>query len=167
MHAFRVKNLEDRWVNTTPDEMLADWLGSTHERFQFVLDDLLALPPTPLTVAEGYGLLPELVAPLHSSAHQAIWLVSDEAFKRESYARRTVRGEKGVWKLQLSDLDRARENHIGRDLLIAAHVKRSANALGLTVMEIDGARSVEEVIAESEAHFAPYVQVAAEPMRSP
>ena len=157
MDAFRNKTLEDRWVNTTPEEMLAAWLESTAERFEFVLDDLLALPSGRLTVAEGYGMLPELVAPLLSSPRQGIWLVSDERFKRESHARRTALGEKGSLWSQLSDPQRARENHIGRDLLIAAHIRQRASERGLTVVEVDGAQTLDEVIAEVEAHVAPYL----------
>ncbi len=152
MYAFRTKSLEDRWVNTTPEEMLAGWLGQIPERFAFVLDDLRALPSTPVVVAEGYGFLPELVAPLMGSLQQTIWLVSTEGFKRESYERRAARGEKGQWQ-QLSDPARARENHIGRDLLIGNHIKQRADDLGLRVIEIDGDQSLEQVIAEVDAHF--------------
>src|SRR5688572_12831588 len=126
LDAFRNKSLEDRWLNTTPHDLFAAWLPSTAERFEFVLDDLRALPPGQITVAEGYGLLPELVASLLSSPRQAIWLVSDERFKRETYARRSDLGEKGVWKTLARDPLRARDNHIGRDLLIASHIRQSA-----------------------------------------
>ena len=163
MDAFRTKSLEDRWLNTTPQDLFAAWLRSTAERFEFVLDDLHALPPGHITVAEGYGFLPELVAPLLSSAHQAIWLVSDEQFKRETYARRCDHGEKGVWKTLTRDPLRARENHIGRDLLIASHIRQRASERGLTVVTIDGSRTLDEVTAAVDRHFAPHLQASPAP----
>lgn len=152
LHAERARSLDDRWVKTTPEEMVAEWLRTTPERFQMTLEDLLALPPAPPIVAEGYGFLPDLVLPLLSSTRQAIWLVSTEEFKRASYARRG----KGRFS-DTSDPARARRNHIGRDLLLAARVRQRARELELTVVEIDGTRSLEEIVALVEAHVAPYV----------
>ncbi len=152
LHAQRDVNLDDRWVNTTPAEMVADWLLSTPERFDLTLEDLRALPPAPPIVAEGYGFLPDLVLPLLSSKRQAIWLVSTEQFKRASYERRGKGRFAGT-----SDPERARRNHVGRDLLLAAEVRRRARELGLTLLEIDGTRLLEEIVAEVEAHFAPCV----------
>lgn len=153
MTAHIAKSMDDRWVNTSPAEMLGRWLEIARERFEMVLEDLGGLPATPMVVAEGYGLLPELVAPLISSTHQAIWLVSNEAFKRETYLRRVERGEKGAHQPERSDPERARENHIGRDLLIGEYVRERAEALGLRVVTIDGGRTLEEVVSLVDAHF--------------
>ena len=167
MDVVRNASLEDRWVNTDPEKMLAAWLRVVTERFEFVLDDLLALSSGRLTVAEGYGLLPELVAPLLRSPRQAIWLVSTETFKREIYAGRVARGEKGSLWPQLSDPQKARENHIGRDLLIAAHIRQRAGERGLTVVQVDGARTLDEVIAEVEARVEPYLAATARRQTDP
>jgi hypothetical protein len=40
-----------------------------------VLDDLLALPPDPPVLAEGFNLPPRLVAPLLCRPRQAVWLL--------------------------------------------------------------------------------------------
>ena len=154
MHASSMRrSRDDNWVHTTPEQMTADWLRSTPERFSLSLEDLQALPTAPPIVAEGYGLLPELVAPLLSSPHQAIWLVPTDAFKRASYERRG----KGAFFADTSDHARASFNHVGRDLLIGDHVRRSAHGLGQTVVEIDGTRSLEQVIELVAAHFAPHL----------
>lgn len=151
MHASVGRSRDDTWVHMTPERLTAAWLRSTPERFSLTLEDLQALPPTPPIVAEGYGFLPEFVAPLLPTPAQAIWLVPTEEFKRASYERRG----KAASFSDTSDPTRACHNHIGRDLLIAAHVRQSAQALGLTVVEIDGARPLDQVVALVEAHIAP------------
>ncbi len=151
--AARGRSRDEAWVKTTPDEMVAEWLTTTPERFQLTLEDLSALASTPPVVAEGYGLLPDLVLPLLGSDRQAIWLVSTDEFKRASYERRG----KGRFA-DTSDPARARRNHIGRDLLLATHVRRRALDLGLTVVDVDGSRGLEETVARVEAHFEPWIR---------
>jgi hypothetical protein len=41
--------------------------------------------------------------------------------------------------------------------LLAEETRRQARELGLTVVEIDGTGSLDEVVALVEEHFAPYV----------
>ncbi len=153
MRATPTRDRDWMWVRTTPEELVERWLLTTPERFQLTLEDLLALPPAPPILAEGYGFTPDLVSPLLSSTRQAVWLVSTEEFKRATYERRG----KGAFA-DTSDPKLARRNHIGRDLLIAEHITRSAKALGLPVVTIDGTRPLGEVVSTVEAHFAPFLQ---------
>jgi hypothetical protein len=152
MHASPVENRDWMWVDTTPQELVERWLQTTPERFQLTIEDLLALPSQPPVVAEGYGFLPDLVLPLLASPRQAIWLVSTEKFKRATYDRRG----KGAFA-DTRDPGRARRNHIGRDLLLAEHIRGRAAELGLPVLEIDGTRSLEEVVSLVDAHFDPFL----------
>jgi hypothetical protein len=155
MHASPTRDRDWMWVHTTPEELAERWFRWAPERFQLVLEDLLGLPPAPPIVAEGYGLTPDLVLPLLASTSQAFWLVSTEEFKRASDARRGKQAGKDT-----SDPERARRNHVGRDLLLAQHVRRRAEALGLPVVEVDGSRSLAAIVALVEAHFAPLLQSA-------
>lgn len=150
MAATPTHDRDRMWVRTTPRELLARWLATTPERFELTLEDLAALPAAPPVLAEGYGLVPDLVAPLIASPRQAIWLVSTEAFKRASYDRRGKGRHAGT-----SDPQRARENHIGRDLLIAGYIQERAAALGLTALTVDGTLPLAQVISQVEAHLAP------------
>ena len=158
MHAERAKidDLDARWVHTTPEELLAMWLPISYERFEMALEDLRAVPPGPV-VAEGYGFLPDLLAPLLTSPRQAIWLIPTEAFKRARYAEREARGEKGAQRSKMSDPARARANHIGRDLLIGQLVLDQARALGLAdnVFVVDGSEPLEATVTRVVAHFQP------------
>jgi hypothetical protein len=143
---------EERWLGSTPEQMARDTLACWMERCQMALDDLRALPGSPPIVAEGPGFFPDCLAPLLSDPRQAVWLVPAEAFKRASVARRDK-----LSTVPLSDHARAVENLIERDLLLAEHVRRRADALGLDVIEIDGSRSLEELAALLEARFAPWL----------
>jgi hypothetical protein len=145
------RSREETWVETTPEAMLAVWRGTAGERFSLTLEDLLALPPGPPVVAEGYGFLPELVVPRISSPRQAIWLLPSEGFRAASRARRA----KGTLWGNTSDPERARRNHLGRDVLIGGLVREQAKALGCAVLEVDGSLSVDETAAVVAAHFAP------------
>jgi hypothetical protein len=152
LHATPVRDRDWMWVDTTPEQLVERWLRWTPERFLLTLEDLLALPSASPIVAEGYGFSPDLVLPLLASTRQAIWLVSTEEFKRATYERRG----KGAFA-DTRDPPRARHNHIGRDLLLAEHLRRRAGQLGLTVVEVDGTRSLDEIVSLVEAHFEPFL----------
>jgi hypothetical protein len=154
MHAALGQTLDEALVLTTPAEMVERWQETTRERFSMSLDDLLALRPERPLVAEGYGFLPALVAPVLSSPRQAIWLVPTEEFKLASFEQRVRSGGKGGTWARTSDPARARANHVARDLLIGDLVRAQARALGLTVVEVDGRRSLEETVDLVDAHFA-------------
>jgi len=101
-------------------------------------------------VADGAWFFPEFVAPLLRDARQAIWLVPTEAFREQALGQRgwvTIEGT--------NNGDRARANRLARDALLTDHVRRSAAALGLRIIEVDGTRSLAEITAEVEEHFAP------------
>lgn len=153
MHASPVEDRDWMWVDTTPEELLERWVETTPERFRLTLEDLQALPSKPLIVAEGYGFSPDLVLPLLTSTRQAIWLVSNEEFKRASYERRG----KGTSFADTRDPCRAQHNHMARDLMLADRIRRRAEELGLAIVGIDGTRSLDEIITVVEAQFAPFL----------
>jgi hypothetical protein len=129
--------------------MARDTIASWSERFAMALDDLQALPDTPDIVAEGPGFFPELVAPLIDNPRRAIWIVPSEPFKFASVARRGKPGN----RLETSDPERATHNLTQRDLLMTAHIRRTAAELDLVVIEVDGCEGVDAVAAIIEAHF--------------
>ena len=140
---------EQRWLGSPPDTMARDTIASWSERFGMALDDLLALPRTPAIVAEGPGFFPELVAPLIDDPRMAIWLVPTEPFKLASVARRGKPGNRH----ETSNPDRATHHLTQRDLLMTAHIRRTAAEHGLRVVEVDGSEGVEAIAAIVEAHF--------------
>jgi|SRR5579884_4280200 len=153
MYATNVADRDWMWVDTTPEVLVQRWRDTVPERFGLTLQDLLAMPPHPPIVAEGYGITPSLVAPLLSTPHQAIWLISTEEVKRHIYVQRG----KGRF-IDTRDPERARANHMARDLLLADLIRTEAMSLDMPFIDIDGSQSLEEVTDTVAAHMAPVLR---------
>jgi shikimate kinase len=149
--AFLTASVEERWVRPEPEELLQLTLQAFRDRFPLVIEEILDLPREPMVVAEGHGFIPELVAPVLLSKHQAIWLVPAEEFKKDSMKRRN----KPSFRSKTSDPERATRNVFMRDMLLAELVKAQVRMLGLTVYEIDGSQPAGEIATLVEQHFEP------------
>ena len=145
--AFLALSMDQRWVLQTPEAMADSTVGQFAERFEMVLEDLAEMD-APGVVAEGFGLLPELVAPHLTSRRQAIFLLPTPATRERNYASRGWAGIDGT-----SDHDRATRNKLDRDALLTEHVRRTARSHGLATIELDGSQAVDTVIALAERHF--------------
>lgn len=142
-------SLDQRWVQPEPEALFRSLMRSFCDRFHLVLQDLLALPRGRGVIAEGFGLLPDLLAPLLASPLQAIWLAPSDAFKRESMARRG----KPSFAAQVSDPARATANLLQRDRLLTQAILEQTRRHGFTLLEVDGARSLEQVAGWVEEYF--------------
>ncbi|MEV4388372.1 hypothetical protein AB0J68_22100 [Micromonospora sp. NPDC049580] len=132
------------------DQVIADF----PDRFQWVQDDLRALvSPRPI-LAEGWGLRPELVAPVAGSIGRMVVMVAAEEFRQRQVARLPRAGAIGH---QVSDSQLAQRNRVERDRLIAADAVRNAHRLGVRVIEVDGSRDAEAVADLVAEHFAPFL----------
>lgn len=143
---------DEMWIEQTPEVMAAGVIQGWARRADFAIDDLLAMPKSPLILAEGPGFFPEAIATLLSSPRQAIWLVPERSFKRQIAMQR---GKPSV-RHETRDPALATENIIARDLLVTQHVRQEATKRGLRLLEIDGTQTVEEVITIVERHFEPF-----------
>jgi len=146
--ADTVLSMDERWVQRPVQALVRATTAAWRERFAMVIDDLLALPATTPILAEGPGLLPTDVAPLLTTPQQAIWLVPTEAFKRTT---QPTRG--GGPANQTSDPARAYRHLIELDLQLAIDVRRHADELGLTVLVVDGSRSIADTATFVAQHF--------------
>ncbi|GAB3722961.1 hypothetical protein GCM10027598_38290 [Amycolatopsis oliviviridis] len=142
------------WVDTTPERMAADTIAGFPARFEWALDDLRALVSGRPILAEGWGLRPELVAPLLDSPRRMIVMVPTGDF-REHQLRVLPRAAAVVQRV--SDPARAQRNRIERDRLVAEDAVRAAKGLGIRVLEIDGSQDADAVADVVAAHFAPYL----------
>jgi hypothetical protein len=104
-------------------------------------------------IAEGFGLLPERVAPLLTSPRQAIWLVPSAEFKWQIMQTRN----KYTRRLTMSDPERAINNLLERDRLIAEQIQAQAMQHNLRVEIVDGTLSVSEMTAIVADHFEPFL----------
>ena len=151
---FLEASLEEKWVNTAPEDMFAFLMRGFSDRFPLVLDDFLEMPKQPNIIAEGFGLMSALVAPLLSNRSQAVWLVPTSKFKLASMERRG----KPSFRDKVSDPEKAARNLFQRDMLLAEYVRSQADNHGLRVIEVDGSRSIERVAELVEDHFAPHLK---------
>ncbi len=146
---FLNASLEEAWLQPSP-EQLVEWAIQTfRDRFPLVIGDLCALPQQPQIIAEGFGLTPELVAPLLSTPRQAVWLIPTPAFKEASMERRS----KPSFRDRVSDPALARSNVLARDSRLAAHIRAEAESRGLLVYDVDGSRSAEAIADLVAQHF--------------
>ena len=142
LHAFLAMDMDERWVNRSPSVMLETFHGFRGEGFQFIVEDLLALPADPPILAEGFRLLPRLVAPLLSRPDQAVWLLPTPELRRMAFE---ARGFAEEIPSRTSDPERALANLMERDRLFTGRIADEAVALQLPVIEVDIDKTLEEV----------------------
>lgn len=132
---FAAMDMDDRWLNRSPRAMLETFHWFRGEGFGLIVADLLSLPAHPPVLAEGFRLLPHLVAPLLTSPAQAAWLLPTPAFRRAAFASRG-----SLWQIagKTSDPDRALRNLLDRDRLFTDRLRAETSRLGLTAIAVDG-----------------------------
>jgi 2-phosphoglycerate kinase len=140
LHEFLAMDLDERWLNRSPEVMLETFHGFRGEAFELIVDDLLALPEEPLILVEGFRLLPRLIAPLLSDPSQAVWLIPTPDFRRIAFE---ARGFTWVTPERTSDPVRALANLLERDRLFTEQVANEAAAQALTIIEVDGTLGIE------------------------
>jgi uncharacterized protein (DUF58 family) len=117
------------WLHRTPAEMATQALTTFATQFDWALDDLRALTSQWPVIAEGWGLRPGLVAPLLTAPDRMGATVSDP--------------------------ERAQQQRLARDRLMAADAVRTARAHGIRVIEVDG--SQDAVAGLVAGHFRRYL----------
>ena len=124
----------ERWRHTMDPTVRAEELFamSLHrERGPMVVDDLRALPPTPLTVAEGSIVSAALVA----APGRSVWLVPT----RELQERRLLERD-----------GRALELYV----LLSTEIEREAREHDAPILMVDGSQTIDETVAAVETLFA-------------
>jgi hypothetical protein len=131
---FLAMSMDDRWVNRTPETMFESFWAFHGEAFESIVDDLLALGFERGVVAEGFRLLPRLVAPLMSRADQAVWLLPSPAFRRTVFE---TRPSTRAIVSRTSDPTRALENLLARDALFTEALREDVTEFGLQAIRVD------------------------------
>lgn len=123
---------EERWEKTTPAEKRV--LSLHRERGPMVVDDLRALPRSPLVLAEG-STLPAAAAPRDPA--RAVWLIPTREFHRTLLARRRL--SPGVREAYLA---------------VTETIEREAGEHAAPILVVDGSRGIDATVAEVEDRFA-------------
>ncbi|TXR55318.1 hypothetical protein [Quadrisphaera setariae] len=140
---FAAATMDERWLGTSPRQMLEDLHWYRGEAFDLLLADVAALPDDRPVLVEGFRLLPELVAPLLASPSHALWLLPTPAFRRRAF---TERGSLDDVAGRTSDPPRALANLLERDALFTERLRAQCSDLGLPALEVDGAAPLEALV---------------------
>jgi hypothetical protein len=126
---------QQRWVQSTPTQMLEMSLHA--ERGPMVLDDLRALPDSPLVVAEGSTLPARAVSSGLADPSRAVWLLPTDDFQRTLLgARGTPPGPTALY------------------LLLRDRIAREASQHGVPRLLLDGSLDLEATVTAVEERFA-------------
>jgi hypothetical protein len=126
--------------DATPSELVDRFVTASRHRFRLVLEDLAALPASPLAIVEGAQLFPTSVGAVLRDPVQALFLLPSQL---------------------LTDVDERRATAF--DALIARRFAWEASDLRLKTLTVDA--PLDELTERAAAHFLPVVSAAAD--RSP
>ena len=133
------------------DKYMAMCFAYWQEEFSLVLDDLRAMPAQPL-IAEGVPIVPWLARKLAPRSRVAT-LVGYDAFRRITYMS-PDRPEIVLNRFKTSyDPERALENILQANLLIAQTLFRCAQMRDFFVVEVDGSADADSIARTVATHF--------------
>ena len=149
---FQRLSMDERWAVPSADQLLERSVTIWQDGFTLVLDDLLALPDSRSIITEGPGAFPWCVAPLLSSAQQAIFLVPTPERREVVATRRWGSGQRERFP-GIAERERALTNIRARDALLDARIVSSCAELGLRCERLDGSLDLDASLALVEDHF--------------
>jgi 2-phosphoglycerate kinase len=142
LHHFLAMDMDQRWVNCSPKEMLETFHWFHGEGFSMIIEDILHLPGEPGVIVDGFRLLPHLVKPLLAVPAQAVWLLPTPDFRQAVFNSRGW--PQSGFTSKTSDPERAYSNLLERDALFTRRLHDQAKRLGLNTIEIDTTMTVDE-----------------------
>jgi 2-phosphoglycerate kinase len=140
---FKAMDMDERWVNRSPETMLETFHWFRGESFSLIVEDLLRLPRGPCVIVEGFRLLPHLVKPLLAVPSHAVWLVPTPDFR---WAAIDSRGSKWNIAGRTSDPERALRNLLERDRMFTGRIHEEAKRLELHVIEVDDTMTEDDLV---------------------
>ena len=150
LHAFMAMDMDERWVERSPETMLDTFHWFRGEGFDLIIEDILRLPREPGVIVEGFRLLPRLVAPLLSVPTHAVWLLPAPGFRQAVFEGRG--GSASGFLAKTTDPETALRNLLERDQMFTnllreetAHLDVPAIEVGATMTEDDLARRVTDL----------------------
>ena len=151
LHQFMAMDMDERWVNRSPETMLETFHWFRGEGFGLIVEDLLRLPPEPCVIVEGFRLLPHLVKPLLAVSSQAVWLLPTPEFRQGAIQSRATPGEGFIWKT--SDPERASRNIAERDSSFVKRLYEEVKRLDLHAIEADTAMTEDDLARQVTKGF--------------
>jgi hypothetical protein len=143
LHKFMAMDMDERWVNRSPKEMLETFHWFRGEGFSMIIEDILRLPKEPGVIADGFRLLPHLVRPLLAVPSHAVWLLPTPEFRQAVIDSRG--GPRWGFIAKTSDPERALRNLVERDAMFTGRLYKEAQRLGLNTIEVKPTMTVDEL----------------------
>ncbi|HET7231102.1 MAG TPA: hypothetical protein VFJ16_13910 [Longimicrobium sp.] len=139
---FIAMDMDQRWVNRSPQAMLETFHWFQGEGFHLIIEDLLRLPTPPGVIVEGFRLLPRLVKPLLADPAHAVWLLPTPEFRRAAFDSRGT-----LWQIagKTSDPERALANLLERDRMFTDTLEQEAKGVDLRVIAVDPIMGEDEL----------------------
>ncbi|WP_254390321.1 hypothetical protein [Streptomyces sp. AC550_RSS872] len=135
LHRFMAMDMDERWVNRSPETMLDTFHWYRGEGFGLIVEDLLRLPQEPCVVVEGFRLLPHLVKPLLAAPEHAVWLLPTPEFRQAAFRSRAAPEEGFVGKT--SDPAKAARNLAERDQMFTSRLRTETRRLQLPAVQVE------------------------------
>jgi 2-phosphoglycerate kinase len=131
--AFNKMDMDERWLNRSPETMLETFHFFRGECFNRIVEDILEFP-SDRVVVEGFRLLPDLVKPLLRVIDQSVWLLPTPEFRRAAFESRNT-----LWNIagKTSNPERALQNLLVRDRLFTDRLRKETKSAGLPAIEVD------------------------------
>jgi hypothetical protein len=145
LREFAAMDMDQRWVNRSPETMLETFHWFQGEGFGLIIDDLRRLPAEPGVIAEGFRLLPHLVKPLLAVPGHAVWLLPTPAFRRAAF---DSRGSMREIARKTSDPDRALGNLLERDQMFTERLYSETKRLQLNVIKVDTSTTEDDLAGQ-------------------
>lgn len=143
LHKFMAMDMDERWVNRSPKDMLETFHWFRGEGFSMIIEDILRLPREPGVIADGFRLLPHLVKPLLAVRSHAVWLLPTAEFRQAVIDSRG--GAQWGFIAKTGDPERALRNLLERDAMFTHHLHEETQRLGLNTIEVDPTMTVDEL----------------------
>jgi GrpB-like predicted nucleotidyltransferase (UPF0157 family) len=141
LHLFMAMEMDDRWLNRSPKEMLETFHWFRGEGFNFIIEDLLTHEKG--VVVEGFRLLPHLLKPLLAVPSRAVWLLPADDFRQSVVESRG--GSAWAFLANTSDPERALRNLLERDRMFTDVLREETARLGLAAIEVDSTMSEDDL----------------------
>jgi 2-phosphoglycerate kinase len=149
MFKYSRMSWDEIWSQTA-EKLLHDEIEYYHERFPFILDDLIQLNLEPPVILEGAAFLPELIKQYPVKHENMIFMIPTMEFQLHHYAQR-------LWIQSILDEchnpQEAFENWMKRDTLFSQEVSHQASVYGFRVIQVDGSMSIQRQFEVIEAQF--------------
>ena len=151
LHKFMAMDMDERWVNRSPKEMLETFHWFRGEGFGMIIEDILSLPKEPGVIVDGFRLLPHLVKPLLAVPSHAVWLLPTPEFRQAVVDSRG--GRNGDLSGKQATLSGPSATCLSATPCSPTVSDEEAQRLGLNTIEVDPTMTVDDLAGRVSEAF--------------